>query len=136
MTRAPRSASCRVAKGAATACSRATTVVPSSGSMDGPFRAWRSESEDRAGPVDHGFVDHSSVRAGDRSWRSFGRVEHGARPGDLVLAVGEAARGRADRGRVDAEPAAEAEAPRTAGRLLHGVGVVDDRRGPVDRGRE
>src|ERR1044071_3200758 len=32
MTRAPRSASCRVANGAATACSTATTVIPSSGS--------------------------------------------------------------------------------------------------------
>src|SRR5918997_799524 len=33
MTRAPKSASWRVAKGAATACSRDTTVTPSSGSM-------------------------------------------------------------------------------------------------------
>src|SRR5918999_3222128 len=33
MTRAPRSASWRVAKGAATACSRETTVMPSSGSI-------------------------------------------------------------------------------------------------------
>src|SRR5258706_15731000 len=32
MTRAPRSASCRVANGAATACSTATTVIPSRGS--------------------------------------------------------------------------------------------------------
>src|SRR5580693_2709782 len=31
MTRAPRSVSCRVANGAATACSRETTVTPSSG---------------------------------------------------------------------------------------------------------
>ena len=33
MTRAPRSASCRVANGAATACSSVTTVIPSSGSL-------------------------------------------------------------------------------------------------------
>src|SRR5690242_19946470 len=33
MTRAPRSASCRVQNGAATACSRATTVTPSNGLM-------------------------------------------------------------------------------------------------------
>src|SRR3712207_7320137 len=33
ITRAPRSASWRVAKGAATACSRETTVTPSSGSI-------------------------------------------------------------------------------------------------------
>src|SRR3712207_3510348 len=40
MTRAPRSASWRVAKGAATACSRETTVTPSSGSMlEGPRHA-------------------------------------------------------------------------------------------------
>src|SRR6266446_4612598 len=38
MTRAPRSASCRVANGAATACSTATTSVPSSGRP--PASAW------------------------------------------------------------------------------------------------
>src|SRR5438874_6845896 len=45
MTRAPRSASWRVANGAATACSTATTVIPSRG-LIGP-----RESEDVLGDV-------------------------------------------------------------------------------------
>src|SRR4029077_4580104 len=49
MTRAPKSASWRVANGAATACSRDTTVIPASGSINttwaGPERAPPDNSE-------------------------------------------------------------------------------------------
>src|SRR6185312_12053686 len=38
MTRAPRSASCRVANGPAIACSSVTTVMPASGCTIGPLR--------------------------------------------------------------------------------------------------
>src|SRR6266566_5626641 len=51
MMRAPRSASCLVANGAATACSTATTVIPSSGSIKEDFcigvtRMYRNLCED------------------------------------------------------------------------------------------
>src|SRR5437868_10375531 len=42
MTRAPRSASCRVANGAATACSTETTVMPFRGRIAGRPRSIRS----------------------------------------------------------------------------------------------
>src|SRR5262245_36403870 len=48
MTRAPRSASCRVANGAATACSSATTVIPSRGRIEmgtNPFTHFRIRQE-------------------------------------------------------------------------------------------
>ena len=56
ITRAPRSASCRVANGAATACSSATTMTPSSGSAAG-----------HAGPVSRG---HGATEFRLTSWRA------------------------------------------------------------------
>src|SRR3954454_15026197 len=62
MTRAPRSASWRVAKGAATACSRATTVIPLNGStVHSSCRGGGSDpaaGQHLASTLDHGPVDH------------------------------------------------------------------------------
>src|SRR5215207_10497220 len=51
MTRAPRSASWRVAKGAATACSSATTVMPSRGRVPGTISEGPRQVEDVLGDV-------------------------------------------------------------------------------------